>query len=149
MTAIVFHRSCRLCHADFDAGHASTGYCSERCRYIAARWQQHEYKFGTGSMSQDEAVDHYGELFDDPLRLIRHTRHAHIIRRIYDWCVAHDTETFTCTQVAELHQSITSPMLGRIAKEKRHPFQNTGDRVSKPSGGSEAVWRMLIGFEVV
>jgi len=143
-----YHRKCRLCSKLFDAGHPSTRYCSERCRYITLRWQQYEYKYGKGSMSRERAIKQYGVMFDDPLRLILHTRYAPAIRAIYDHCIAHNTREFTCEHVTSDELRITPQQLGHIAKGPQHPISNTGRMVPNTLGtGSGAVWRCEIGMD--
>ena len=99
-------------------------------------------------MTKEQAIEEYGELFDDPLRLILHTRYTQTIRVIYNHCIAHNTKEFTCEQVTSDELRITPQRLGHIANDRHHPISNTGRMESTSGGtGSGAVWRLEIGMD--
>ena len=143
-----YHRSCRMCSREFDADHASKRHCSDRCAYIATRWSQYKFKYGNDSMTKEQAIENYGAMFDNPLRLILHTRYAPAIRVIYDHCIAHNTQEFTCEQVTSDKLRITPQQLGHIANDRYHPISNTGRMaLNKLGTGSGIVWKLQIGMD--
>lgn len=149
MTKIVYHRNCRLCGKPFDAETATTRYGSDRCRYIALRWAQNEHRPAAVSMTKEQAIEQYGEMFDDPLRLVMHTRHAAAIRRIYDYCIAHNRSTFTIEQVEGIPTNITSQMLGYIARDHGAVYHTRHTEMNAAGTGQLTIWECKIGMEEI
>ena len=105
---------CRICGGFFPPQHPSARLCSDKCKYVSMLLSSPQAKH----MGRDKAIEYYGELYDDPLRLYRHYRHADTIQEIYDFCIAQDRWSFTCVEVAEDSvSSITHQKLAQIRRK--------------------------------
>lgn len=106
--------TCRICEGMFSPSHPSTRLCSPRCVYISDRLKSRPAK----QMTREDAVQYYGDLFDDPLRLYQHSRHASVLQHIYDFCKENKRDTFTCAELnVDSPIRITHQKLAQIRKK--------------------------------
>lgn len=103
---------CRVCGELFERPHPSTMLCSPRCVYISG-------KLGTVTgkrLGRERAIEHYGTLWDDPLRLYRHSKYEPVIAAIYKMCVARGTNRFTGDDLRSAGIRVPMRQIGIINK---------------------------------
>ena len=132
---------CGICEKMFIPRNAAQKYCCDRCSHIAA-YLNRPYALTIGRTA---AIEHYGEIFDDPLRSIGKSRYMPHIRYIYTWCIANQKTTFT---EAEISQGFSGKLdyyvLGAI--HRRHDVVHIcGEREIIGVGSKHvSVWRFVL-----
>lgn len=87
---------CPICMREFPVTEQNVKYDSDRCRYIALYLVREQ----AVRMGRDAAIEHYGALFDDPLRSVGKSRYMPHLRHIYAFCMKHQRATFTEAEIA-------------------------------------------------
>ena len=89
--------NCLVCGKRFVTSEAHKKYDSDRCAYIALYLNRPQALL----MGRVAAIEHYGKLYDDPLRSIGKSRYMPHLRHIYAWCVKNGRATFTEREIKE------------------------------------------------
>jgi len=125
--------TCPVCGKVWHPVHSTSQFCCRRCVYIGDMINSVIGK----TMSREEGILHYGRMWDDPLRMYRHTKHIYHIEAIMMFCRRRHDRRFTWSQLSIAHD-ISPSLLGRIAT--RYDVIN---RVSKKYV-SPAIWEFRI-----
>jgi hypothetical protein len=88
---------CPICKKKFTPIDGKQKCCGDRCRYI----KLYINRPAAVQMGREAAIEHYGKLFDDPLRPIGKSKYMPVLRWIHAWCQKNKRTTFTEREIAE------------------------------------------------
>lgn len=131
-------RECLICLETFDATNPATKYCSDECAYIAAKLRLAAAR----RMGREEAIRHYREYYNDPLRAVGKSKYFPILRHILRFCEEHHRTVFTCAEIQEGAPAPIYPRtLGTIAARHQQivRIQHVGHGKNNPS-----LWQLTI-----
>ena len=132
---------CKTCKKKFVPYNAAQKHCSDRCSYIAA-YLNRPYAIKIGRAA---AIEHYGKIFDDPLRPIGKSRYMPHLRHIYAWCIVNQRATFTEAEISQgFRGKLNYYVLGAI--NRRHDVVHIcGEREIIGIGSKRvSVWRFVL-----
>lgn len=87
---------CPICLKEFTPTYGRQKYDTKRCQHIAMYLNRPQ----AVKMGREAAIEHYGNIFDDPLRQIGKSKYMPALRWIYDWCIRNERTTFTEKEIA-------------------------------------------------
>jgi len=129
---------CPVCGRTFVTSDAHKKYDTDRCSYIALYLKRPQ----AVRMGRDAAIEHYGALYDDPLRLVGKTRYSPQIRHIYAWCVEHGRTTFTAREIAEGFDGDIGYYKLAAIHRRHHVVHACGERETNGVGSRyETLWK--------
>lgn len=134
--------TCDICATVFDTHYKVRIHCCKRCAYIANKLKLPPAK----KMERAEAIEYYGVIFDNPLRLYRGTRYYSILQRILKFCEARGRREFTYSEFMDANPDLSfKPILFGAIERNTKAIKKTGETVRSQSGQSKvAVWRLCV-----
>ena len=135
-------KTCPICKEQFTPKTQSRICDTKRCAYIRQRLLMPAAK----NMTRDEAIRHYGNMFDDPLRGVGNTRYKPLIRAIYKYCTENDTEDFVFSALPDKIKKKFSPRsLSAIAARHDTPIRRTSEKIENATAtGKVYVWKFIM-----
>lgn len=135
-------KTCPICEKEFTMKSHSQICDCERCTYIRVKLDMPAAK----SMTRDEAMRYYGDMYDDPLRCFGKTRYKPLIWAIYNYCEENDTNEFIFSALPEkIQKQFTPRSLSAIAARHDTPIRQTKEKVKNARGTAKVyVWKLTM-----
>jgi hypothetical protein len=129
-------RMCKICKNMFTPKRQNHWNCSPKCSYIADRIS----RTVAHGHTREEAIEHYGAMYDDPYRRIKRSRHRALVQVVYDYCEETGKQTFIHRDIVKLDKiQMTTQSLAACAADVR-ALRKTGNNIRIGNGKYVIEW---------